>query len=366
MYIRVGDQLGTISQASYPSFTHDLLRRGKLTLTMAEVLRRSVSDGIRDVNELTNRVFFALHPERGRRKLERGEPEFEKLRQQWLSIRDHVVQPTIKALPISLAPTTRPVVGSTPKGPFATLTIVPERFGLPERMRFQYTFTPEDILWTARLIKGESGGQDDLDNHAVIWAMFNRFMILTHRNSLWFPQGGHRTFHELIRHYSTPLQPVLNSVQAAQRAIDKGDFVATNGFYPGTNIPRGQRRAYHQLQTMSWHDLVRSGAGSVAERALKGQIPNPGIGNASEFASTYAILFYQLKKKKPSDQDWITFTNTFKRSQNFQWVGQEPPLDRLNQKKNAFFVRTLLIPGDPLRRRISDLTEGIVQPMRPL
>jgi hypothetical protein len=343
----------------------DAVRRGKVTLEMARALLQGIASGIRDVNELTNRVFFARHPERGEKRLQPSEPHYQQLVQGWLQIRDRVVQPALNMVAsagrAAVAPAAMTVTGDIPQGPFATLTIAPERFGLPERMRFQYPFTPEDVCWTARLIKGEAGGQDDLNNHAVIWAMFNRFMILTHHGSLWFPQGGHHKFHDLLRRYSTPLQPELKSAEAAKRAIGKGDFVPTGGLYPGTNIPRGQRRAYHKLQTMSWYELVKSGAGLVAERALKGEIPNPGIGNASEFASTHTILYYKLGKKRPSSEEWIAYTNRFKRDENFQWVGQKPPFHRLDQKKNAFFVRTLRIPGDPLKRRISDLPEGIVQ-----
>jgi hypothetical protein len=373
MYISTREALGQVPQASSARWASagSLSQRIQNALAGGQwylALTLSLLAGDRDVNRLTSMIFFAHHPKRGGRKLETTEPNFQQLSRQWLDIRDHLVKPALRALSTgraAVAPVTGAVAGDIPHGPFATLMIAPERFGLPARIRFQYTFTPEDVYWTARLIKGEAGGQDDLNNHAVIWAMFNRFMILTHETSLWFSQGGHRTFHDLLRRYSTPLQPELKSVEAAKRAIDKGDFVATGGFYPGTNISRGQRRAYHKLQTMSWDELVKTGAGLVAERALKGQIPNPGIGNATEFASTHAILFYKLGKKKPSDDDWIAFTKRFKRSNNFQWVGQEPPLDRLNQKKNAFFVRTLRIPGDPLKRRISDLTEGIVQLIPP-
>ena len=84
-----------------------------------------------------------------------------------------------------------------------------EQYGLPERLRFAYAFTPEDAVWTARFIVGEAGGDDNPDNHAVIWAMFNRYAFFTHYGSPW--GGIYKTFHNFFRSYSTPLQWPLNS-----------------------------------------------------------------------------------------------------------------------------------------------------------
>jgi OmpA family len=67
-----------------------LMRIGKTV----EALAMARKQGVRDVNELTDVLFYAKYPER-RSKLSRGEPNFEKLRAEWLEIRDRVVRPAV-------------------------------------------------------------------------------------------------------------------------------------------------------------------------------------------------------------------------------------------------------------------------------
>src|SRR5215217_4670541 len=70
-----------------------------------------------------------------------------------------------------------PIAPGTPTRPLGTLVL-----NAPGRAPFSYVFTPEDALWIARFIVGEAGGRDDADNHAVIWAMFNRYALFTHKH----------------------------------------------------------------------------------------------------------------------------------------------------------------------------------------
>jgi hypothetical protein len=87
------------SQSGVPGalfqWIQDLLRMGKATLVTAQALISGISAGIRDMNELTNRIFFSLHPERKGRSLKRGEPHFAHLAQTWLKIRDSLVRPAL-------------------------------------------------------------------------------------------------------------------------------------------------------------------------------------------------------------------------------------------------------------------------------
>ncbi len=205
-----------------------------------------------------------------------------------------------------------------PQGPFGTLT------STAFRRQFSYQFTPEDVLWTARFLVGEAGGRDDLENHAVTWAMFNRYALFTH--------NVYPTFQQFIRAYSTPLQPVLKSVGAARRHMNQRTFVHTGGNYPGTTLPRGQLRRHLELQAMPWNQLPAS-ARSLAERALKGEIPNP-IGNASEFGSTY-VYFHDRNKRYPNQEEWKRFTEAYAQQKKRSWIG---PVQGLNQRGNAFFV----------------------------
>jgi hypothetical protein len=82
---------------------------GQLTgeSTDQTAVRQAIAAGIRDVNELTNRAFFALHPERGGRALSPSEPGFAALGAEWKTLRDTVVRPMLSvAAPAPAAPAT--------------------------------------------------------------------------------------------------------------------------------------------------------------------------------------------------------------------------------------------------------------------
>lgn len=57
----------------------------------AKALDQSIADGIHDDNALTNRVFFARHPELPRAPLDRSHPKFAALSAEWQRIRDKEV-----------------------------------------------------------------------------------------------------------------------------------------------------------------------------------------------------------------------------------------------------------------------------------
>jgi uncharacterized protein YcbK (DUF882 family) len=58
-------------------------------------VRQAITAGVTDVNELTNRGFFARHPERSGRALSPTEPGFGALSTEWKTIRDTVVRPML-------------------------------------------------------------------------------------------------------------------------------------------------------------------------------------------------------------------------------------------------------------------------------
>ena len=280
--------------------------------------------GQRDPDVLTNMVFFHRHPDRGARKLARNEPGFPALSREWLSIRDMIVRPALGSPQRPAAPAAAgQAPAGLPSGPLGTLTVA-----APGLRPFRYAFTPDDALWTARFLVGEAGARDDPANHAVIWAMFNRFALFTHT--------VHRTFQAFIRAYSTPLQPVLNARGAAERHMRDPDFVRTGGTYPGTSIPRGQLGRFLRLQQTSWADLPPA-ARALALRALSGGQPNPGIGNASEFDDT-AVYFRDRYKRVPSEAEWRRFTIDFPRSvkKKITWIGDVPGL--VQYRINSFFL----------------------------
>lgn len=59
------------------------------------VLQMAMNQGIRDVNRLTNLLFFAKHPERKGRNLSRREQDFSRLSEEWVNIRDRLVLPAL-------------------------------------------------------------------------------------------------------------------------------------------------------------------------------------------------------------------------------------------------------------------------------
>jgi hypothetical protein len=65
-------------------------------------VKRAVANGQRDENALTNLIFFARHPERQGRKLQRSERGFALLSREWIDIRNRVVRPLLAAAGVPL------------------------------------------------------------------------------------------------------------------------------------------------------------------------------------------------------------------------------------------------------------------------
>ncbi len=213
------------------------------------------------------------------------------------------------------------------------------RLRAPSRT-YDYQFTGTDLLWSAKFLVHEAGGRDDPDNAAVLWAMFNRYALFTHR--------AYRTFETFIRAYSTTLQPELRNPGAAarHRNAPPGVFVRTGGVYPGTDIPRGQLRRHLEIQAAPWNE-IRETARELATRALSGGLPNPGIGLASQFAST-RIYFRQRHHRNPNPQEWREYTERLAARRGWRWVGEVPGID---QMRNAFFLdlRSAGLPRNVVR-----------------
>jgi hypothetical protein len=297
----------------------------RLALTVgleSTAVRLAALWGQRDANLLTNLVFFHRHPERGGRALVRGEPGYADLSREWMAIRDTIVRPQLEGpRPVPAGPLQ--ATAALPSAPFGTLTLTASG-----RQPVRYPFTAQDVLWTARFIVGEAGGRDDAGNHAVIWAMFNRYALFT--------RTVYPSFEAFIRAYSTPLQPVLNSRGAAERHMNDPDFVRTGGTYPGTSIPKGQLGRFLQLQKRPWQELPAA-ARALALRALSGGQPNPGIGNASEFANT-AVYFRDRNKRLPDEAEWRRFSTDYPRNagKKWTWVGDVPGL--IQYRRNTFYL----------------------------
>jgi hypothetical protein len=335
-----------------------LVQAGNEAAAVAEAIRAGQSDA----NKLANLVFFARHPERKGRPIGRDERH---AAAEWLQIRDTIVRPALAgvgpsvrpASTASLATPAAPAVtggsatGDLPTGPFGRLTVT-----APERYRFSYQLTGDDAVWAARLITGESGGRNDDDSAAVIWAVFNRFALFAHRGSYWMTKAGKKGYATLagfLQAYSTTLQPVLNSVGAARRSIElarknpaKFQYVQTGGVYPGTNVPRGQLKHHlDRIQQLRWSRLPQA-TRDIVLAAFTGRLRSP-VGLASQFANT-ATYFRDAHKQKPSEAEWRQFTLAFARQRKWTWV-DTPGLKQF--QSNVFFVdnRVRDLPTDTVK-----------------
>jgi len=65
------------------------------TASEQQLIRTAISQGHRTEDALTDRVFLRRYPKRQGRRLQRGEPGFETLRREWLTIRDRLVRPIL-------------------------------------------------------------------------------------------------------------------------------------------------------------------------------------------------------------------------------------------------------------------------------
>ena len=71
-------------------------------------LSLTLLSGNRDVNKLTNMIFFARHPELKGRKLVPTEPGFKELSREWVNIRDTIVRPSLAKSAAAKPPAVRP------------------------------------------------------------------------------------------------------------------------------------------------------------------------------------------------------------------------------------------------------------------
>ena len=316
--------------ASAPELDGELFQRLVPLNPVVEqaVVAAQIASGKRDVNELTNVVFFLRHPSLKGTRLAKGQ---EPLMAEWLQIRDGIVKPALARI------TPRPGEGAalpvdTTNVPLGTLTC-----NVPGRQPFTYSFTPDDLLWTARFINGEAGGRDDAENRSVIWAMFNRYAFF--RNDV--PSWG--SFSDFVRKYSTPLQPYLKSYTSVKDWVAKCNSTfdnpgcnyqpTTSDLYPGTNIRKGQLKTFLKLQQTPWSSLKESSR-RLATQALSGQIDNP-IGNASEFADT-AVYFKRKHGTKPTRAEWEAYTRGFAASKGWLWRPGSAPYDEFGH--NVLFI----------------------------
>jgi GH25 family lysozyme M1 (1,4-beta-N-acetylmuramidase) len=100
--------IGTLLGSLADRFSQ-LVRSGQERLAIAEAFRNRHTD----VNQLANMVFFARHPELKGRKLR---PDERALTQEWLQVRDTLVQPTVARLNVEQSVSALPLTPVAPVG----------------------------------------------------------------------------------------------------------------------------------------------------------------------------------------------------------------------------------------------------------
>lgn len=226
-------------------------------------------------------------------------------------------------LAAGLAAAVLPAAALAQEGPFGTLARS-DGVGPP------YRLTPEDALWAGRMLAGESGGEDDPDNAAVLWCMLNSFTLRPVR-------ADYPTFTAFIRAYCTPLQPYLKSDGAIERHRKRGT--------PMVEVEPGkwQLKRHVELQERPWAKLP-AGARALVDRALRGQGKAP-CGNATQFCSTWTY-FQDKHDRKPTEAEHAAYTEEYARGKGYTWVRVEGS----NPRSNCFFVE----------KRFAGLPAGVV------
>jgi len=214
------------------------------------------------------------------------------------------------ALALAAAALARPAAADddAPKGPFGTIACPAKSFS--------YELTEEDALWAVRMLVGESGGEGDADDAAVLWCMLNSYAIR--------PLRGYETFTAFIRAYCTPLQPYLKS----QGAIDRHRKAKT----PMVEVEPGrwQLKRHVDIQARPWAKLPAR-ARELVLQVFRGEKASV-CGNATQFCST-AVYFKDEHDRRPTDEEHRDYTRRYAEKKKWTWV----EVEGANPRNNVFF-----------------------------
>ena len=138
------------------------------------------------------------------------------------------------------------------------------------------TLTEEDKLWAARMVVGETGGDDPQSNAAVLWSVLTRWLT---KPSL---QG--MSWAQVMRAFSQPINPQW--ADASAPGCTRQPSACTE-----TNLAR--RR---QITSMPWSSIPQSVRDQV-EAFARGRVANP-IPGLNNFAAAGAIGGSQLSSSE--------------------------------------------------------------------
>ncbi len=320
-------------EAEFDSELDPELFEGGVSLGLTALIAAKIGAGQRDVNALTNDAFFTQHPELPRVPLKRGQ---EALMKEWKALRDELVQPLLDRAPgagtIASAGDGSFADDTTPHEPLGTLV-----FSAPKQKPLRYTFTRDDLVAAAKMMIGESGGDDNPYNRGTLWALINRYAFLRNKTPSWGSFAG------FLKAYSQSLRPIAKWV-SVKELVAKCNSTFSNKechfrptsteLYPGTKIPMGTtKRIYETLKT-PWNKLPVS-ARKLAFATLTGQIPNP-IGNATDVADT-KVYYARKFGQRPTREQWRQYTQNYADTNGFVWSEDSIPFDQF--AKHALFTK---------------------------
>ncbi|MGQ0773557.1 MAG: penicillin-insensitive murein endopeptidase [Pseudonocardiales bacterium] len=115
-------------------------------------VRLAITMGNRDENSLTNLVFFARHPERRGRPIDRTDPDFSTLSKEWLDIRNTIVKPMLRSTAGTSSPPASSSIPSGSKGPLPLVStpIPPSGPGFTTsgtRVKYGIPETIDALMW---------------------------------------------------------------------------------------------------------------------------------------------------------------------------------------------------------------------------
>jgi len=138
-----------------------------------------------------------------------------------------------------------------------------------------YTFTPEDRLWTARMLAGEGPVQDA---PAVLWTMAQLFSPAGQAAKYSGPHHF-RSWKALIQAYSQPINPIWRR---------DGSKCRPGGSHETAEACAPSRLAMRDRYATLPYTSVDPAKRQVLERWLAGQVPNP-VPGAYEFAHSSVL-----------------------------------------------------------------------------
>ena len=190
--------------SAFPDFPESVLKALRSGLE-GTAIRLAVTFGFRDENRLANVVFYTRHPERGGRPLQKGEPGFQTLSQEWLDIRDRLVRPILAG---------NPATPSAPSGSFRPVSV--ETLG-GGRIQDKRDPSPADVVKVPRAF----GGTVPLHRLAAqaLEAMIREARAAGFAAPLLMPVSGYRSKEHQARLWEKALKKAGGNAKEARKWV---------------------------------------------------------------------------------------------------------------------------------------------------